>query len=95
MNATKYTPGCQTAIGAAFDGLKELINLIPTADETIKDVVEHALSSVHLIAEAVDSGSSFKRLSHNLYRCKCKDHFEINCTSASARFTLSFVLVIS
>ena len=55
MNATKYTPGCQTAIGAAFDGLKELINLIPTADGAAKDVVEHTLSSVHLIAEAVDS----------------------------------------
>ena len=55
MNATKYTPGCQTAIRSAFDGLKELINLIPTVDETTKDIVEHALSSVHLIAEAVDS----------------------------------------
>ena len=51
--AASWLPGCQTATGAVFDGLKQLINLIPSEDDTVKDVVEHVLAPVEKIVEIV------------------------------------------
>jgi hypothetical protein len=50
---TDWLPGCQTATGAVFDGLKQLTNLIPSEDDTVKDVIEHVLAPVQLIVETI------------------------------------------
>jgi len=51
--ATEWTPGCQTVIGAAFSGLDELIKLIPTEDDTVKDVVSTILKPIKLVFDTV------------------------------------------
>ena len=53
QGATEWTPGCQTVIGAAFSGLNELIKLIPTEDDTVKDVVSTVLAPIKLIFDTV------------------------------------------
>ena len=50
---TDWLPGCQTATGAVFDGLKQLTNLIPSEDDTVKDVIERVLAPVELMVETI------------------------------------------
>ena len=57
-SADKWIPGCQTAIGGAFEALKELISLIPTEDKIVMDVVHNVLAPVQKIVESAASLAS-------------------------------------